>query len=307
VKVLREYGAERAAHPDEGFALRNSPDPLGFVPIAEGQMLPQRNRHARQFDMPEVDLARLAQTRRLRVLLEVHIGESAGPVVHGKGICSRLLRRRGRYGCFADRPELPHHAFIFANLPQHTVCPDGGRSMIELRNYDNSGFDRGAPRWMEVLWMAIKAVFFLNPIPWPSALRVAFLRMFGAKVGERVVIRSHVNVSFPWFLEIGDDVWLGEEVCILSLATITIESDVCISQRAFLCAGSHDFRTKTFDLVTRPITVRRGSWIAAQAFIGPNVEIGEGSLVSAGSVVLDNVPAKSLVRGNPAVAVRSLE
>lgn len=179
--------------------------------------------------------------------------------------------------------------------------------MIQLRDYDNSDFDRGAPRWMEALWVAIKVVFFLNPIPWPSAIRVSFLRMFGAKVGERVVIRSNVNVTFPWFVEIGDDVWLGEEVCVLSLASITIENDVCISQRAFLCTGSHNFRTKTFDLVTRPITVRRGSWIAAQAFVGPGVEIGEGSLVSAGSVVLESVPPRKIVRGNPAVVVKSTE
>lgn len=179
--------------------------------------------------------------------------------------------------------------------------------MIQLRDYDNSDFDRGAPRWMEALWVAVKIVFFLNPIPWPSAIRVSFLRMFGAKVGERVVIRSNVNVTFPWFVEIGDDVWLGEEICLLSLASITIENDVCISQRAFLCTGSHNFRTKTFDLVTRPITIRRGSWIAAQAFVGPGVEIGEGSLVSAGSVVLETVPPRKIVRGNPAVVVKSTE
>lgn len=179
--------------------------------------------------------------------------------------------------------------------------------MIQLRDYDNSDFDRGAPRWMEALWVAIKVIFFLNPFPWPSSLRVGFLRMFGAKVGERVVIRSGVHITFPWYVEIGDDVWLGDEACLLSLALITIENDVCISQRAFLCTGSHNFRTKTFELVTRSITVRRGSWIAAQAFIAPGVEIGEGSLISAGSVVLDAVPPRSLVRGNPAVVVKSIE
>lgn len=179
--------------------------------------------------------------------------------------------------------------------------------MIQLRDYDNSDFDRGAPRWMEALWVAAKIVFFLNPFPWPSRLRGAILRLFGAKIGRRIIIRSGVHITFPWLVEIGDDVWLGEESYFLSLAQITIESDVCISQRAFLCTGSHDFRTTTFNLVTRPITVRRGSWIAAQAFLAPGVEIGEGSLVSAGSVVLDAVPPRSLVRGNPAVVVETIE
>jgi putative colanic acid biosynthesis acetyltransferase WcaF len=119
-----------------------------------------------------------------------------------------------------------------------------------------------------------------------------------------VVIRSGVHITFPWCVEIGDDVWLGDEVLLLSLATIVIENDVCISQRAFLCTGSHDFRTKTFNLVTRPITVRKGCWIAAQAFVGPGVEIGSESLVSAGSVVLDSIPPRSLVRGNPGTVVK---
>jgi putative colanic acid biosynthesis acetyltransferase WcaF len=179
--------------------------------------------------------------------------------------------------------------------------------MIHLRDFDNSSFDRGASAWLEAGWMMMKWIFFFGAVPWPSALRVALLRAFGARVGERVVIRSGVNITFPWRVQIGDDVWLGEDTLILSLAPVLVENDVCISQRAFLCTGSHDFRRETFDLITRPITVRRGSWIAAQAFISPGVEIGEGSIVSAGAVVLDSVPPRSLVRGNPAVVVKTLE
>jgi putative colanic acid biosynthesis acetyltransferase WcaF len=179
--------------------------------------------------------------------------------------------------------------------------------MVRLSKYDNSDFDRGAPRWKEAAWYVVKAVFFLSIVPWPSSLRVALLRAFGATVGERVVIRSRVHITFPWRLNLGDDVWIGEEALLLTLASITIESDVCISHRAFLCTGSHNFRRETFDLITRPITIRRSCWIAATAFIAPGVEVGEGSLVSAGSVVLDSVPPRTIVRGNPAVAVKPVD
>src|SRR6218665_1292640 len=140
---------------------------------------------------------------------------------------------------------------------------------MRLREYTTGGFERGRPAWFESLWLVAKTFFFLNPFPWPSALRVALLRLFGAKVGQGVVVRAQVNVTFPWRLSIGDDVWIGEEVLILSLAPVTIESDVCISQRAFLCTGSHKFWGPNFDLVTRPITIRSKSWIAAQAFVAP--------------------------------------
>ena len=118
-----------------------------------------------------------------------------------------------------------------------------------------------------------------------------------------MVIRSRVNIWFPWRLVIGNHVWLGEEVLILNLASVTIESNVCVSQRAFLCTGSHDHRKREFPLITKPIVAHSGSWIAAQVFVGPGVEIGPNSVVSAGSIVLKDVPPNVVVQGNPAQVV----
>jgi putative colanic acid biosynthesis acetyltransferase WcaF len=176
---------------------------------------------------------------------------------------------------------------------------------MRLEGYTTGGFDRGAPRWKELLWVLAKVVFFENGLPWPSALRVALLRAFGATAGRGVVIRSRVNITFPWRLTMGDHVWLGEEVLILSLAPVTLESDVCISQRAFLCTGSHRFHSPGFDLVTKAITIRRGSWIAAQAFIAPGVSIGPESMVAAGSLVTRDVEPGKVVAGNPAQPTES--
>lgn len=178
--------------------------------------------------------------------------------------------------------------------------------MRDLSKFSSKGFDRGAGRLTEVAWLVTKRLFFQTSLPWPSAIRSTLLRWFGAKVGTGVVIRAKVNISFPWRLVLGDFVWLGEEVMILSLAPVTIGSHVCVSQRSFLCTGSHDSRKETFDLIVRGITLGRGSWIAAQTFIGPGVEVGCESVVSAGSVVMDSIPEKTLVRGNPAVAIKPL-
>ena len=164
--------------------------------------------------------------------------------------------------------------------------------MINLASYTTGGFQRGAPPLKEAAWWLVRALFFLTPLPWPSALRVALLRMFGAQGGARgVVIRSQVNITFPWRLPPGDHVWIGEEVLILSLAPVSIESNCCISQRAFLCTGSHDFSSPAFTLKTEGITICEGSWVAASAFIGPGVTVGPGSMVAAGSVATADVPA----------------
>jgi putative colanic acid biosynthesis acetyltransferase WcaF len=171
---------------------------------------------------------------------------------------------------------------------------------MRLQDYTIGHFDRGAPRWKEALWMLVKSLFFLHSLPLPSPLRVGLLRIFGARIGRNVVVRARVNITYPWRLSVGDHVWLGEEVQILSLAPVTIESNVCVSQRAFLCTGSHAFRSPTFDLVTKPIVIREGSWIAAQAFVAPGVTIGPGSMVAAGAVVTRDVPPGVVVSGNPA-------
>jgi putative colanic acid biosynthesis acetyltransferase WcaF len=156
--------------------------------------------------------------------------------------------------------------------------------MIDLSNFDNSHFSRGAPRWKEALWWVFRSLFFAPWFPIPSPVKVAVLRFFGAKVGTGVVIRSRVNITFPWKVEIGDHVWIGDEVLILSLDRVRIGSNVCISQRAFLCTGSHDFRKETFDLITGPITIGEGSWIAACAFVGPGADVPAGTMVKAGEV-----------------------
>jgi putative colanic acid biosynthesis acetyltransferase WcaF len=178
-------------------------------------------------------------------------------------------------------------------------------SNMDLSRYDNSNFDRGAPGWKEALWILARGVFFQTFVPWPSGLRTAILRLFGARIGQNVVIRANVSISFPWRLFVGDYVWIGEDAGLLSLADITIESDVCISQRAYLCTGSHDYQREDFKLVTRPIVIRAGSWIAA-ADARRDEEIGEGAVVAAGSVVIKDVPPRTLVRGNPAEAVREV-
>ena len=189
--------------------------------------------------------------------------------------------------------------------PLHFM-PEPGSNPRDLASYTAAGFDRGASRLKEVFWVLVKLIFFQGGFPWPSALRVFWLRMFGAAVGTGVVIRSQVNITFPWRVRISDHVWIGEEVFILSLAPVVIEGSVCVSQRAFLCTGSHDHTKPAFDLKTAPITLRHGCWVAAQAFIGPGVEVGEGTTVAAGAVLMKSVGPRVLVGGNPAAVVKSL-
>lgn len=175
---------------------------------------------------------------------------------------------------------------------------------MKLDRFDNSSFDRGAGCLKEILWWVIRSLLFAPWFPVPSFLKVSALRLFGARIGRGVIIRSRVNVTFPWRLSVGDHVWIGDEVLILSLAPVTIGSHVCLSQRAFLCTGSHDYRSERFDLVTAPITVGEGSWIGASVFVAPGVTLAPGSLCAAGAVVIHDTPPGARVGGNPAKELR---
>lgn len=145
-----------------------------------------------------------------------------------------------------------------------------------------------------------RSLFFATWFPVPSPFKVKVLRLFGAEIGQGVVIRSRVNITMPWHLEIGDHVWIGDEVMILALDQVTIGSNVCLSQRAFLCTGSHDFGNEGFDLITKPIKIEDHSWVCAQAFVGPGVTMAKRSRCLAGAVVVKDVPKQTTVSGVPA-------
>lgn len=149
-------------------------------------------------------------------------------------------------------------------------------------------------------WYLVKCVFFLPALPWPSGCKAALLRLFGAKVGRGVVIKPRVNIHFPWKLEIGDHVWIGEEATILNFEPVRIGPHCCISQQAYLCGGGHDFRDEAFSYRNGPITLGSGVWIQLRAVVCPGVEIGDETVVAVGAVVTHNLPPNTICSGNPA-------
>lgn len=178
--------------------------------------------------------------------------------------------------------------------------------MTRIRNDLFDGrpdLDRGRSRWIEALWYLIKCAFFLSALPWPGALKLALLRAFGAKVGAGVYIKPRVNIHFPWKLEIGEHTWIGEEVFLLNLEPISIGAHCCISQRAFLCTGNHDFTQPAMPYRNRPIRIEDGAWIGAQVFVGPGVSVGSEAVVAAGSVVTRTLPAGMRCAGNPCAVI----
>lgn len=175
---------------------------------------------------------------------------------------------------------------------------------MSLADYDNRRYDPGAGLVKRVAWYLVNALVFQGWLCPASALKVLLLSAFGAKVGSGVVIKPRVNIKYPWFLTIGDNVWIGEGVWIDNLGAVGIASDVCISQEAYLLTGNHDYRDPRFGLLVGEIEVKEGVWIGARAMVCPGVRLERGSVLTAGSVLRRDSEAGGIYSGNPAVRVR---
>jgi putative colanic acid biosynthesis acetyltransferase WcaF len=136
--------------------------------------------------------------------------------------------------------------------------------------------------------------------PW----RCALLRLFGAKLGSAVHPCPSARIWAPWNLEMGDHSCLGEHVDCYCVDKIRIGAHAIVSQYSFLCTASHDYTDSAMPLVTAPISIGDRAWITADVYVAPGVVIGEGAIVGARSSVFSDVDAWTIVRGNPAKALR---
>ncbi|MEG9431470.1 WcaF family extracellular polysaccharide biosynthesis acetyltransferase [Terriglobus sp. ADX1] len=176
---------------------------------------------------------------------------------------------------------------------------------IDLKSYDNSWYEPGRSYLWRAAWMLLGLPLFRSPLLPSSRLRVTLLRLFGASVGEGVVIHSEVVVKYPWHLRIGDDCWIGERAWIDNLTTVTLGNNACLSQNAYICTGNHDWRDPSFGLMVAPVTLGNGAWVGARGMLLPGVTLYEGAVAGAGSVVSKNIPSWQIYAGNPALFVRN--
>jgi putative colanic acid biosynthesis acetyltransferase WcaF len=178
-------------------------------------------------------------------------------------------------------------------------------SEIHLSKFQNSWYRAGRSVWWRASWMFLgqplmRSVWFQS-----SKLRAQLLRLFGARIGERPVIRQGVTVKYPWHLILGDDCWIGEQVWIDNLVTVRLGNDVCLSQGVYLCTGNHDWSDPKFGLMVAGIEVHDGAWAGAKSILMPGARLGEAAICAAGSVVSGTVSAYQIAAGNPARAVRT--
>lgn len=130
------------------------------------------------------------------------------------------------------------------------------------------------------------------------------LKMFGAKIAPRAGVYSSAKVYCPWNLVLDRNAWIGPNVICYNANIVHLEENVTVSQNTHLCSASHDITSSGHELITAPITIKKGAWVAADAFVGMGVTIGEGAVVGARAAVFKNVEPWTIVGGNPAKFIK---
>lgn len=175
---------------------------------------------------------------------------------------------------------------------------------VRLDKFSPNNFDKGAGKIKIILWYFVNALIVRanwNPF---MGIKIFLLRMFGAKIGKGLIIKNNVIIKSPWFLTLGDNVWLGENCWIDNLDRVNIGNNVCISQGAMLLTGNHDYTCASFPYRNAPIEIKDGAWIGAKSIVCPGVTVWENAILTVGSIATKDMEANIIYQGNPAQKVR---
>jgi putative colanic acid biosynthesis acetyltransferase WcaF len=174
-----------------------------------------------------------------------------------------------------------------------------------LAEYNNANYNPGASFFKRMLWFYCNIVFFKSSLFPFYALKTFLLRVFGARIGKGVIIKPGVNIKYPWYLKIGDHVWIGEDCWIDNLVMVQLGSNTCLSQGCLLLTGNHDYKDPGFGLIAKGIILEDGVWIGAGAVVCSGVICGDHSILTVGSVATNDLEPKGIYQGNPAIKSRT--
>lgn len=174
----------------------------------------------------------------------------------------------------------------------------------DLGAFTNPDYSPGAGLVKRALWYFTNAILFDSWVMPLYPVKAMILRWFGAKVGRGTVIKPRVNIKYPWRLQLGDNVWIGEGAWIDNLGDVVIGDNSCLSQGCLLLTGNHDYKDPRFTLLVSGITIEQGVWVGARSTVCPGVRMGRNSVLTVGGVLQSNTEPNGIYAGIPAARVR---
>jgi acetyltransferase-like isoleucine patch superfamily enzyme len=131
--------------------------------------------------------------------------------------------------------------------------------------------------------------------------------IIGSEIDESTTIFAPFHTNFGRYIRIGKNVFINHACSFLDMGGITIGDNVLIGPKVNLVSENHPIDpTQRKSLIGKPIVIKNNAWIGASATILPGITIGENSIVAAGSIVTKDVPANTIVAGNPAKKIKDI-
>lgn len=129
--------------------------------------------------------------------------------------------------------------------------------------------------------------------------------------GKNLIIESSFRTGYGYNLSFGNNTIVNFDCVFLDSGRIVIGDHCLIGPGVHIYAGNHPVNPKyrcitdkEYYQYTAPVTLGNNVWIGGKATICPGVTIGENAVVGAGSIVTKDVPANTVVAGNPAKIIR---
>jgi putative colanic acid biosynthesis acetyltransferase WcaF len=177
--------------------------------------------------------------------------------------------------------------------PQTLQAEDRHRSPYSLRE-----------KIGRLLWALVQATLFRCSFHSWYGWRRFLLRRFGGRVHATAILRRTARIECPWNLTMARNSCLGDYARAYCLGPVTLGERVTVSQNAHLCAGAHDYTRPDMPLLRPPITIEADAWIAADAFVGPNVTVGQGAILGARACAFKDLEPWTIYGGNPAKPIK---
>ncbi len=142
-------------------------------------------------------------------------------------------------------------------------------------------------------------------------LKRILYRSAGATIGKNVRICSSAKILGNGSLTIGENTWIGHETMIISSSNILIGKNVDIAPRVYIGTGTHEVDPtgshSAGQGISKEIIIEDGVWIGVNSTILPGVNIGQKTIIAAGSVVTKSFQKLLVIGGIPAKFIKKLE
>ncbi len=153
---------------------------------------------------------------------------------------------------------------------------------------------------------ADRALYHVNHTEPDSAeQKRAYDELFKGDYPDGLSIFAPVQIDFPGQMNFGKHVFINHSFTAMSIGGITIEDNVQIGPHVTIVTDNHDFKNR-YVLKCKPVRICKKAWIGANVTIMPGVTVGENAVIAGGTVVTKDVPANTVVGGNPAKVIKKL-